>query len=93
MSLKWERKDKLFVLKRSALRPRAFWFRSFLDLHGLHMDPLTHLCPNLVTLVDRADGGLGKKITTKKKTCYSGLIESIAPLHTPLKKGAMRIQM
>ena len=70
MSLKWERKDKLFVLKRSALRPRAFWFRSFLDLHGLHMDPLTLLCPNLVTLVDQAECGLGKK--QKQKTATLG---------------------
>ena len=78
-------------LREGALRPRAFWFRSFLELHGLHTDPLTLLCSNLVTLVDQAECGLGKK--KKKNNCYLGLKESIAPLHTPLKKGAVRIQM
>lgn len=48
-------------LREGALRPRTFWFRSFLDLHGLHMDALTLLCPNLVSLVDWAECGLEKK--------------------------------
>lgn len=60
-------------LREGALRPRAFWFGSFLDLHGLHVDPLTLLCSNLVTLVDWAECGLGKKKKKKKQQLLLGV--------------------
>lgn len=53
-------------LREGALRPRAFWFESFLDLHGLHVDPF-----NSVLKFGHSSGlswvWSGKKKKKKKK--------------------------